>query len=259
MSISNKIEYIFQRITKTHIYHTIPRGIDYIHDIATSLPQFRANIVFDVGANVGQSALTYLQCFPGSRIYCFEPATDTFHRLQANMGGHKRVLCHHIALGSANGNGMLVIKRESDMSYLLNPSQEPAIEDDVNTESVTVIALDDFCIAERIDQISYMKIDTEGADLEVLKGASRMLLEQKIDLIEVEAGMNPLNHRHVPFEVLKKHLESYQYFLLGIYQQVNEWPTGKPQLRRTNPIFLSQRLIDLHSTTQIQPVTRSST
>jgi hypothetical protein len=89
-----------------------------------------------------------------------------------------------------------------------------------------------------------MKIDTEGADLDVLKGAERMLNEQRIDIVKVEAGMNPTNHLHVPFEVLKNYLESKHYFLFGIYEQKHEWPTKHPHLRRTNPIFISQQVIE---------------
>jgi len=82
--------------------------------------------------------------------------------------------------------------------------------------------------------------------MEVLKGAVNMLTWQKIDLVQVEAGMNPRNRRHVPFESLKAFLESYEYFIFGIYEQVHEWPTGEPHLRRTDTIFISQRLIEMN-------------
>jgi hypothetical protein len=71
-----------------------------------------------------------------------------------------------------------------------------------------------------------------------------MLNEQRIDLVEVEAGMNAGNKRHVPFEALKGYLESKSYLLFGIYHQVREWPTNEPHLRRTNPVFISRRMIE---------------
>lgn len=80
--------------------------------------------------------------------------------------------------------------------------------------------------------------------MDVLEGAVKMLVKQNIDIIQVETGMNPTNSRHVSFESVKQFLESYHYYLFGIYEQVNEWPTGKPHLRRTNPIFISQKLIE---------------
>src|SRR3990170_1501252 len=142
--------------------------------------------------------------------------------------------------------GIDFIQDRSDMFFLLGQSKESLMNNDVTTESVDIVTLDEFCHTKRIDQINYLKIDTEGGDLEVLKGAVNMLTEQRIDLVEVEAGMNPSNNRHVPFEALKEFLESHRYFLFGIYEQVNEWPTREPHLRRTNPLFISHRMIEMN-------------
>jgi hypothetical protein len=74
-----------------------------------------------------------------------------------------------------------------------------------------------------------------------------MLTEQRIDLVEVEAGMNPSNIWHVPFEALKDFLESHMYFLFGIYEQENGlWASREPHLRRTNPIFISHHMIEMN-------------
>ena len=53
--------------------------------------------------------------------------------------------------------------------------------------------------------------------------------------------MNPRNVTHVPFEALSEFLKSHGYFLFGIYEQAHEW-SGEPQLRRTNPVFISPRV-----------------
>ncbi len=45
-----------EKLTGTHIYRKLPRGIDVFGDMATILPNYRINVVFDVGANVGTSA-----------------------------------------------------------------------------------------------------------------------------------------------------------------------------------------------------------
>ncbi len=244
MSLREKLKELVERLTDTHIYRVLPRGIDFIQDIANSFPMYRVDIVFDVGANVGQSAKIYVDRFPGSHIYCFEPVGDTFHQLQDNLKGIERVDCYQLALGSSKSKGKMVKQGSSAMSYLLGQSKEPPMNNDVATESVDIVTLDEFCRTRQIDQINFLKIDTEGGDLEVLKGAVTMLTEQKIDLVEVEAGMNPGNNRHVPFEALKEYLESHGYFLFGIYEQKNEWPTREPHLRRTNPLFISHRMIE---------------
>lgn len=243
MTIKNKLKKIVEHITNTHIYRVLPHGIDFIQDIIKFFPKYRIELVFDVGANVGQSSKIYLERFPDSHIYCFEPVSDTFRLLKNNIDGNERVDCYQLALGSSTAKGEMVLQGASEMFFLLDQSQASPTNNEVTTESIDIVTLDEFCHSKKIDQINYLKIDTEGGDLEVLKGAISMLTEQKIDLVEVEAGMSPGNHRHVSFEVLKGFLESYKYFLFGIYEQVNEWPTSEPHLRRTNPLFISSRMI----------------
>ena len=105
------------------------------------------------------------------------------------------------------------------------------------------MTLDDFCQDQKINHISYLKVDTEGADLDVLQGARGALERNEIDFVEVEAGMNPHNKYHVPLEKLKSFLEGHDYYIFGIYEQVREWIEKKPNLRRTNAVFISNKMI----------------
>jgi FkbM family methyltransferase len=242
MSLRGKIRKFAHRLTGTHIYRTAPRGVDFAQDIRMTLPRFRASVVFDVGANAGQSAILFLRTFPAASIYSFEPATDTFHELVANVRKHDRVRCHQLAFGSSSSEGQMVFQGKSHLSFVVGQSSQVPGED-ARSETVKVTTLDEFCRANALDRISFLKIDTEGADLEVLRGAVTLLAERRVDVIQVEAGMSPTNSRHVPFETIKSFLESYGYCLFGIYEQVSEWSTGKPHLRRTNPIFISPQVM----------------
>lgn len=248
MNLRGLARNLAKRLTGVRVSRVLPRGIDLARDIASVLPMYSADIVFDIGANVGQSAKAYLTTFPNSRIYCFEPVGNTFRQLQDNLKGDMRVVCHRLAFGSSRKRGEMVLQGSSDMHFLLGQSKEPLTSNEVQTESVDIATLDEFCHAEGIDRVSFLKIDTEGGDLDVLKGAESMLAEQRIGLIQVEAGMNPGNTRHAPFEFLKEFLESHGYFLFGIYEQVGEWLTSEPHLRRTNPVFISRDMIDKNKT-----------
>jgi len=244
MSLRRMVRELIEQLTDTHIYRILPRGIDFVQDIANSLPMYRTDIVFDIGANVGQSSKLFLAKFPSSHIYCFEPVSDTFRQLQHNLEGNERVDCYRLAFGSSKSTGKMVLQGSADMFFLLDQSKESPMNKNVPTESVNIVTLDEFCHTKGIDHISYLKIDTEGGDLDVLKGAVSMLTDQRIDLVQVEAGMNPTNSRHVSLESLKAFLESHRYFLFGIYEQVNEWLAREPHLRRTNPVFISQQMIE---------------
>ena len=243
MSLKHRIKQLVEHLANIHIYRVLPRGIDIAYDIHNSFPMYRIDVVFDVGAHVGQSAKRFLDCFTISHIYCFEPVSDTFRRLQDTLQGNNRVHCVQIGLGSFKGKGKMALKGSSDLFFLLDQSKNSPANEDVMTEDVDIVTLDEFCLARKIGQINYLKIDTEGGDLDILRGSVNMLNEQRIDFVEVEAGMNASNKRHVPFETLKGYLESRNYFLFGIYEQVDEWPTKEPHLRRTNPVFISRRMI----------------
>ncbi len=138
----------------------------------------------------------------------------------------------------------MVLEGTSDLFYLANQSSGSFTSDHASTEEVNVLTLDSFWQDRNINHISYLKIDTEGGDLNVLKGGEKLLAEQRIDFVEVEAGMNAYNKRHVPFETLKSYLEAKNYFLFGIYEQVQEWPTQHTHLRRVNSVFMSRTMID---------------
>jgi FkbM family methyltransferase len=243
MTVTIQLKNLIEKITGTHIHRVWPFGNDLCQDIRNDLPVFRADVVFDVGANKGQSARKFLRCFPQSQIYCFEPASHTFRQLQESLKGNERVHSFQAALGASKGKGRLLLDGPPEMFRLLDPSQGASARDDLNVEEVEMETLDEFCRDASINQISYLKIDTEGGDLAVLEGAENMLSEHRIELVEVEAGMHSGNERHVPFEVLKEFLESKGFLLFGIYEQVREWPTNEPHLRRTNPVFVSERTI----------------
>ena len=218
------------------------RGVDLNQDIKYYLPNLSMDLIFDVGANIGQSVNSYRAWFPKAKVHCFEPGRDTFEQLKSNTKSDDSIQCHNIALGASNRTGDLVINKDlSVMNFLANESDlKENIDGDMDRQKITVETLDSFCQSNNIAEISYLKIDTEGSDLVVLKGANSMLTKKKISIVEVETGMNPGNSYHVPFECVKSYLESAGYFLFGIYEQVYEWQLNQPQLRRANSVFIAK-------------------
>jgi len=244
MGIRKKLGRWIGQVTGQHVFRSLPHGVDVFHDIERYLPAQRLETLFDVGANVGQSALAYAERFPTARIFSFEPAPESFGQLQRNVSRHPRIRCFPLALAAGAGTGRMQASGTSTSNRLVSEATPTLDERDRVSIPVELQALDRFCDTERIRSIDYLKIDTEGGDLDVLQGAEGMLTRQDVDLVEVEAGMNPRNTHHVPFEVLKEHLEKRGYFLFGIYEQRREIFTDEPHLRRTNPVFVSQRVID---------------
>lgn len=244
--MKNKAMYYLNKITIKKILSKVGiqvvkaphKGIELGIDLQFFLPDLNIRTIFDVGANEGQSIAAYRVWFPSAKIHSFEPVASTFSVLLANVNDPK-VFCHNLALGSEQGSAPIKIdKNLSGMNSMLGASQETG----QLTETIKVDTLDAFCEAKKIDHIDFLKIDTEGFDLEVLRGASGMLARGQISLIEIEAGMNPFNTHHTGLEIMKAFLEELGYLLFGIYEQVYEWPTKQPQLRRSNCVFISNQL-----------------
>jgi FkbM family methyltransferase len=231
-------------ITGTTIYRDweLPPGINVFKDFENNFPGFSFEVIFDVGANIGQSAETYARAFPDCRIFSFEPVTESYHQLVRNMEKQKNVKCLNLALSSSPGKIKIASEGTSTMNRVIDDTPDSE-HSRIPHERVHAQTLDQFRRENSIKHISFLKIDTEGHDLDVLSGAIGSLGDHSIDFVEVEAGMNPSNSHHVSFERLKRFLEGYGYFLLNIYEQASEWPTKSANLRRCNCIFVSERVI----------------
>ncbi|HEY2251131.1 MAG TPA: FkbM family methyltransferase, partial [Planctomycetaceae bacterium] len=96
-------------------------GHDECTDIKAAFGHTPIKCVFDVGANVGQSARKFMAAFPRADIYCFEPVIECFNRLTVAVAANKRVHCHQIALGNADAEGTLYLTSHTMRSSLIRP------------------------------------------------------------------------------------------------------------------------------------------
>lgn len=247
-SLLHRLRQLGRWIRSLRLVAGIPRGWRVSHDLHHAFPGYVPPVVLDVGANVGDFAALMLRDFPHARVLCVEPVGATAERLGRRFAREPRVSFARVALGATAGQGRMVLAGSADMHYLEAASGARVSPDPlVGTETIDVTTLDALCDERGIHHVGYLKIDTEGGDLDVLKGAADLLQTQRVDLVEVEAGMNPFNHRHVPFEALKSRLEAHRYFVFALYEQIPEWPIGGPHLRRTNVVFASETMIRRHS------------
>lgn len=243
MRFNEKVKLLIKRWTGLTIYKNLPIGFDALDNIRRKMRHYKFRTFVDVGANVGQSAKYIRRHFPETNIYCIEPIKDTFHILEKNTQG-LGLHCFNLALGSENQKIKIKIdafNRESDRNSLLEKNNVHN-SSNLRTETIQVLTLPQFCDLIGIQFIDYLKIDTEGYDLEVLKGAVEMLQSSSIAFIETEVSMNPNNTFHVDFVEVKRFLEKYNYRVFGIYEQIQERRMNVPMLRRANVLFISENL-----------------
>lgn len=198
-------------------------------------------MIFDVGANNGSTALSFARAFADAEIYAFEPVAETFQTLVARTSAESRIRTHNLALGRRPKKARMRIKQYSVANRILR-WRDPRKPGD---EIVKMTSGDVFCAEHRTERIGFLKVDTEGHDLEVLRGFHAMLRGARVDLVEAEVGMNPENKRHVPFEQVKAYLERLGYRLFLIYEQTRDVAfSGRPMIRRSNVVFCSAELME---------------
>lgn len=111
-----------------------------------------------------------------------------------------------------------------------------------DTELIQIMTGKEFCRLNDVPHIDFLKIDTEGFDLQVLEGFEDMLKNQSIHLLQIECGMNDFNRKHIPLEKFKTYLSPLGYCLFRITEQALDTRfSGLPFLRRSNALFLSMK------------------
>ena len=93
---------------RVFLYLQKKHGREYYADIKNT--GHKLSTIFDIGANIGQSAFHFSIAFPNAKLYCFEPASATFAKLKSNISiinAH----CYQIALGATSGQAT-IYKRE---------------------------------------------------------------------------------------------------------------------------------------------------
>ena len=142
-------------------------------------------VVLDVGGNVGQTACEYTSYFPQAQIYTFEPVPASFAKLQSAVANLPRVKAFQMAVGSSTGTVFMNVGDDSQLNSIVK------VKDSTSVIEVPLDSLDHIVSSLSLDQIDLLKIDVEGFELEVLKGAVRLFAEKKVRFLVIECILQP--------------------------------------------------------------------
>jgi FkbM family methyltransferase len=143
--------------------------------------------LIDVGANGGAYAKFLRARCPAARIIAFEPHPVTFRYLAANTASD-RIEAMNCAVGAAEGRLDLHDFADADGSTQASLSRDAVdlFTGNIVSHAVECTTIDAFMIEARIQKIEFLKIDTEGFDLDVLRGAARAISKRAIRMIQFE-------------------------------------------------------------------------
>lgn len=188
----------FQRIFQ-HLYVISLKGMGYLNyrnltisgerNVIRSIRLRNGPTIFDVGAADNQEFLeeVYLR-YPKAKVYAFEPNKHAYEKLVIKSP-NSFVKVYQLGLGEKNEKLDLYDyddSVDSQHASVFGSGLSKSSSAKHSTRKITIKTLDSFAKVNRIDQIDFLKIDVEGFEIAVLKGASKFIEEGRIKYIQFE-------------------------------------------------------------------------
>jgi FkbM family methyltransferase len=153
------------------------------------LVKANAPTLFDVGGHVGEYSEAFLSAFPRGRSYIFEPSANHVEMLRRRLGARPEVAIFPLGLGPEAGT--LPLYKDRDISGLASLSQRRLEHFNVRmdqVEMVTISTIDTIVAEISLSAIDLLKLDVEGHEFSVLRGATKAMERGIIKLVQFEFG-----------------------------------------------------------------------
>lgn len=156
-------------------------------------PDLNANLIIDVGANVGDVTIAALKSYPNSQVICFEPVDRTRQILANKLKNYgDRITIYSEALSNVNEtsfinissfHGANSIEPQSKLHSLVNPHIK-----ETEKQKINLVRLDEFARTHDFSSVDILKIDVEGHELQVLLGGQDFICSN-VDTVIIEVSL----------------------------------------------------------------------
>lgn len=151
-------------------------------------------IIFDAGANIGYYAKYILNLNSNIKIHCFEPTSITYQELIINMQkkiDEGKAVCNNFGLSDESGTAEMFIYDELDERNSLHLNKEHKFNSEkLHKETINLITIDKYASEHNISKIDFLKIDVEGHETKVIKGATSLIEKGLVKCIQFEYNNN---------------------------------------------------------------------
>lgn len=166
-----------------HLGHDIDMARNGEHWIVQQLaPDCRT--FMDVGANVGDWTAAFLEANPSARGCVVEPSTTAAAQLHSRFGTDQRVRVHRVA--ASDRPGTVTFFEEPDAGR--KSSVVPGFSSGATARDVQAVTVDEL-VSKGINTLDYLKVDAEGYDLHVLRGAVETLRGGRARAVQFEYNL----------------------------------------------------------------------
>jgi FkbM family methyltransferase len=211
---------------------------DEVTDLSCLWGSKDPKVILDVGANVGFLTWQLTKTFKNAIIYSLEPDPVAFQVLETRQSKNPRVRIFPIAASDREGELAFVQRQTSCTSSLLGSTRAGEADGDKSVK-VKATTLDQFCVEQSLRHIDLLKIDTEGADLQVLRGAAGMFQRGSIDVVMAEALFIPTYDGQAMFDEIAAFLRHHGFCIFNVYIGGE---TKHGQARFGNVIYIGQKM-----------------
>ncbi len=198
----------------------------HLRDSWGCLQAYGANTILDIGANEGQFAALIRELIPNVKIISFEPLRNCYDVLLSKQPELAPSLVFHTALGRETGTAKINRSVFTPSSSLLpmgalHRNELPHTAESVE-EKISVSVLDDVLAGLELGEPYLVKIDVQGFEEEVLRGAVKTL--QKSIAVVVEVSATPMYLGEPGFDRIYEIMKSHGFVYCG---NVDQWRSAK--------------------------------
>lgn len=229
---------------------------DAFEMLARGFPRNKGLIALDVGAHTGSATTRIRSVFPESRVFAFEPAPGPADALDRLAAEDPRITVVRAAVGEQDGRTVLRETRNPLLTSVLEPTGRTVREtfgagEVLREIEVPMLRLETWARGAGVDAVDLLKIDVQGAELGVLRGAGGLL--DRTASVYAEAHLEPAYEGAATFSEIDLFLRGHGLVL----HQVHELTTRGEDLQTVQLDALWLRR-DLLETIRVAPLERAT-
>jgi FkbM family methyltransferase len=202
------------------------------------LQNFGISTILDIGANEGQFIQKISKVLPDAKIYSFEPLKDSFIKLEKMVSDKKNITAFNFALGDEDKEAIINLNEYSPSSSLLELTDLHKdafpVTKKVKEEKIYIKVLDKIFKQLELNKKVLMKIDVQGYELNVLRGADNTIKD--VDIILIETSFYELYTNQPLFDDIYSFLSNKGFNYFGSFEQLYDERDGK--ILQADSIFI---------------------
>ena len=151
--------------------------------VLDALAPLGLEVIFDVGANMGDWTARALEANPRAHVHAFEIEPSMRSRLAERFAGERRVSVPACGLGDCKGDIEIAVDR---VDPCITSTKLAGAAAHCDVIQAFVSTADEYARENGVDRIDFLKVDVEGADMDVLRGCQSLLTQGRVRLVQFE-------------------------------------------------------------------------